>query len=61
VLDPLFWATVDIIDSIAAQDALQLGLIAPQLNNDLHRLLRSDLTATVDLFHCYAYPDIDPL
>jgi len=59
-LDPLFWATIDIIDSIVADKAARLALIAPQLKNDLHRILLSDLTATLELFHRYAYPDIAP-
>lgn len=59
-LDPLYWATVDIIDSIIDQDAVQLAMVAPILKNDLYRLLRSDIQATADFFHRSGFPNLSP-
>lgn len=59
-LDPLYWATVDIIDSIVADSAPELQLGAAQLKNDLHCLLRNDLEFTSALFHRFGYPNIEP-
>jgi len=56
-LDPLYWSTVDIVDSVAA-DAPFLYAFAPQLKNDLHAVLRADLPGMVELFSRYGYPDV---
>lgn len=57
--DPLYWSTVDIVDSILTEfDEPRLFQIAPNLKNDLHVILRADLDDLVDLFHRYAYPDV---
>lgn len=57
-LDPLYWATVDIIDSIIADDVEQLLMLAPQLKDDLFGLLREDREATADFFFRFGYPDL---
>lgn len=57
--DPLYWSTVDIVDSILMEFG-DPGLfqIAPNLKNDLHVVLRTDLDDLVDLFQRYDYPDV---
>lgn len=58
-LDPLYWSIVDIIDSIiAAQRDGASMMIAVQLKDDLYRVLRRDIHATVDLFRRYSYPNV---
>lgn len=57
--DPLYWSTVDIVDSILTEfDEPRLIQIAPNLKNDLHVILRADLDDLVNLFQRYAYPDV---
>ena len=56
-LDPLYWSTVDIVDSVVA-DAPFLQAFAPRLKNDLHAVLRADLPGMVGLFSRYGYPDV---
>lgn len=59
-LDPLFWSTVDIIDSILAGRE-DLGHLLPlhlQLKSDLVSVLRADLSATIHIFHTYDYPSL---
>lgn len=59
VIDPLYWSTVDIIDSLIAPDGgSRLIVYAVQLKDALYRVLRQDITRTVDLFRHYSYPDV---
>lgn len=57
--DPLYWSTVDMIDSILSEhrDPRLYG-IGPPLKSDLHLILRADLDDLVDLFQRYTYPDV---
>lgn len=59
VLDPLYWSIVDVVDSILFEHGERelVGLAMP-LKSDLHKLLRCDREATVDLFRRYTYPDV---
>jgi hypothetical protein len=58
-VDPLYWSTVDIIDSILADDELRaLRMNHALLKNDLYTILRTDVAQVADLFHRYSYPDV---
>jgi hypothetical protein len=57
-VDPLYFAFVDIIDSIP--EARRLDFPAKLiLKNDLYRVLRHDGEATLDLLRRYAFPAVD--
>jgi hypothetical protein len=60
-LDPLYWSTVDIIDSILfkIRDPFLIQHHA-LLKSDLAAVLRSNLPATIDLFRRYRYPGLAP-
>lgn len=58
-LDPLYWATVDIIDSIlASEKAATLFAVHRQLKDDLFAVLSSDIGDMASLFHRFSYPDV---
>lgn len=60
-LDPLYWSTVDIIDSILARaNNPMLFTCGPILKSDLTAILRADLTATTTLLFQYNYPSLAP-
>jgi hypothetical protein len=60
-LDPLYWSTVDIIDSIiSVLGNPSLFQYHALLKSDLAEVLRSDLPATVNLFYRYGYPGLAP-
>jgi Protein of unknown function (DUF3800) len=60
-LDPLYWSTVDIVDSILTEGNHAALLHSHALlKSDLTAILRSDLQATVSLFHRYGYPGLAP-
>lgn len=60
-LDPLYWSIVDIIDSILSNtDNPMLVQYHLQLKSDLTAVLRSDLSATIGLFHRHDYPGLAP-
>lgn len=59
-LDPIFWAIVDIVDSILGSRR-DLSHLLPNhmlLKSDLAALLRADLQSTIRLFHVYGYPGL---
>jgi hypothetical protein len=58
-LDPLYWSIVDIVDSILLGNPELFGFHAA-LKSDLAEVLRSDLPATIGLFHHYGYPGLAP-
>ena len=58
-IDPLYWSTVDIIDS-SIDESPHLMMVAPQLKNDLYTALRTDFPWLVDAFIRYGYPDLGP-
>ncbi|MCK1538259.1 MULTISPECIES: DUF3800 domain-containing protein [unclassified Bradyrhizobium] len=59
VMDPLYWSTVDIIDSILTEyEKHQLLPFHGQLKDALYTILRFNLADTVDLFRRYSYPDV---
>lgn len=58
-LDPLYWALVDIIDSVISHD--HLAHMQPyhwQLKNDLFIVLAADWADTAALMHRYDYPNV---
>jgi hypothetical protein len=58
-LEPLYWATVDIIDSIIMNEkATHLFTISPQLKDDLFTILSSDIRDMADLFRRFSYPNV---
>lgn len=58
-LDPLYWATVDIIDSILAnEDARELFAINRELKNDLFIILSTDIQDMATLFYRFEYPNV---
>jgi Protein of unknown function (DUF3800) len=60
-LDPLYWSFVDIIDSILANGGHpMLYQFHAGLKSDLALILRSDLAATIDIFHRYGCPSLAP-
>jgi hypothetical protein len=60
-LDPLYWSTVDIIDSILAVTRHpQLLRDHAILKNDLHVVLRHSPSQLHDLFQRYRYPNVGP-
>lgn len=58
VLDPVYWSTVDIVDSILVEQAPQLFGLAPALKTDLLLALRRNLPDTIQMFRAYGYPDV---
>ena len=58
-LDPLYWSIVDIVDSILLGNR-ELFAYHAQLKSDLAEVLRSNLPATIGLFHHYSYPGLAP-
>lgn len=57
--DPLYWSTVDMIDSILSEHGdPRLYGIGPPLKSDLHLILRAHLDDLVDLFQRYTYPNV---
>jgi hypothetical protein len=60
-LDPLYWSTVDIVDSILPKlDNPMLIVYHALLKSDLITVLRCDLPATIGLFHRCGYPTLTP-
>lgn len=59
-IDPLFWGSVDIVDSILAErrDLAQARFYHLQIKSDLVALLRADQAATARLFHDHGYPSL---
>lgn len=60
-VDPLYWSSVDIIDSVLANE--QVGHLAAfhlELKNDLYTVLRSDHAAVAELYFRYGYPGLAP-
>ncbi|MET2831164.1 DUF3800 domain-containing protein [Mesorhizobium shangrilense] len=59
ILDPLYWSTVDIVDSILAESGeVALYPLNRPLKNDLYAILRHDYDHVVDVFQRYTYPDV---
>jgi len=60
-IDPLYWSVVDIIDSILPELGNRaLFQYHALLKSDLAEVLRSELPATIKLFHRYGYPGLAP-
>ncbi len=58
-VDPLYWSTVDIIDSIISHDELaHMQAYAGSLKTDLFTVLSADFDDLADLFHRYSYPNV---
>lgn len=58
-LDPMYWSTVDIIDSIlTAYGNDRLYATNWELKDALYTVLRHDMPDTVALFGRYSYPDV---
>jgi Protein of unknown function (DUF3800) len=58
-LDPLYWSILDIVESILLGNP-ELFQYHALLKSDLAAVLRSDLPATIALFHQYNYPGLAP-
>lgn len=58
-MDPLYWSTVDIVDSILADSQLRsLRAHHSLLKNDLYTILRPDTAELANLYHRYEYPNV---
>jgi hypothetical protein len=57
--DPLYWSTVDIIDSIITDTSLaHLQPFHQLLKDDLFTVVRLDVDQVAELYHRYSYPNI---
>jgi len=60
-LDPFYWSVVDIVDSLLrGLDNPMLIMGHAKLKSDLTEILRAEFAVTIDLFHRYAYPNLQP-
>jgi hypothetical protein len=58
-IDPLYWSTVDIVDSIISHDGLaHMQAHHFLLKADLFTILAADIDDVADLFHRYSFPDV---
>ncbi|HEY2707207.1 MAG TPA: hypothetical protein VGI95_04075 [Caulobacteraceae bacterium] len=58
-LDPLFWAVIDIVDSIISHDGLRhMQRMHTDLKADLYEILAVDQADMADLFARYSFPDV---
>ena len=58
-VDPLYWSTVDIIDSIISHGALaHMQQFDKPLKADLFTILAADVDDVADLFQRFSYPDV---
>jgi hypothetical protein len=58
-LDPLYWSSVDIIDSILTDETVaHMQRFHWELKNDLFTVLRPDLDQVAELFFRYGYPNV---
>lgn len=58
-MDPLYWSTVDIVDSILSDN--ELRRLRPHhslLKNDLYTILRPDSAELANLYYRYEYPNV---
>ena len=61
VLDPLYWSTVDIVDSIFTSARFSLSPFElNQVKDALYAVFRGNMEATLSFFHKFRYPDIQP-
>lgn len=59
VVDPLYWATVDIVDSIISHGPMaHMQAFHMQLKAGLFTVLACDVDDVADLFHRYRYPNV---
>ena len=59
-VDPLYWSTVDIVDSIISHDPMRhMRRFHMELKADLFTVLAADIDDVADLFHRYSYPNVD--
>ena len=58
-VDPLYWSTVDIIDTIISHDVLaHMRQYDAALKADLFTILAADIDDIADFFHRFSYPDV---
>lgn len=58
-VDPLYWSTVDIVDSIISHEPLaHMQRFHLKLKADLFTILAADIDDIADLFHRFSYPDV---
>lgn len=58
-VDPLYWSTVDIVDSILVDDELgPLRIHHALLKNDLYTVLRPDVSQVAALYRRHSYPNV---
>jgi len=59
-LDPLYWSTVDIIDSVISHGSVaHMQAFHLPLKDDLFAVLAADADDIADLFHRFSYPNVD--
>lgn len=58
VLDPLYFAILDIIDSLQADDRFDIDPVHQELKGELHYAVLQDLPAFLKLMHGYGFPDV---
>jgi hypothetical protein len=62
MLDPLYWSTVDIVDSILTDESVShMQVYHSVLKNDLFEVMRSDQQSIADFYYRYDYPNVGPL
>lgn len=59
ILDPLYWSTLDIIESLQADDRLRIDAFHAELKSELHHAVRQDVSSFMQLLHGFAYPNLD--
>lgn len=60
-LDPLYWSTVDIIDSIITDGPMShMRAYHALLKNDLYTVMRSDRPAIAEFYFRYQFPNVGP-
>ncbi|HDS1074859.1 TPA: DUF3800 domain-containing protein [Stenotrophomonas maltophilia] len=59
VLDPLYWSTLDIIESLQVDDRIRIDAFHTDLKAELHHAVLQDVPAFMKLLHGFAYPNLD--
>ncbi|MFY3457766.1 DUF3800 domain-containing protein [Achromobacter xylosoxidans] len=58
-LDPLYWAILDIIESLQADERfLEINAFHMELKTELHHAVTQDLSGFLTLMHSYGYPNV---
>lgn len=57
-MDPLYWSILDIIESLQADERIQIDKFHKELKTELHHAVTQDLTGFLALLHGFNYPDV---